>query len=157
MTLWRNTAWWLLYSFAAVAMQAVFPGLDFFLPGFLLALQEQRPVQTLCVGAWFIMLQEGMGSLAFGGTALMYAMAVIFFYSGCQLFQGRNLLFVILLGAVLAAMRYAFFPLLCRLQDFTVRMDVLFNECLLQVFLTPFAWWGASSLRGSVKHEAGER
>ncbi len=156
MMLWRNVAWWLLYSFSAAAMQAVFPGLDFFLPGFLLALQEQRPIQSLCVGIWFILLQEGMGSLAFGGTALMYALTVIFFYSGCQFFQGRNFLFVVLLGAILAAIRYVLFPLLCRLQDFPVRMDMLFNECLLQVFLTPFAWWGARSLRGSVKHEAGE-
>ncbi len=155
--LWRNAAWWLIYSFAAVAMQAVFSGLDFFLPGFLLALQEQRPVQSLFVGLWFIVLQEGMGSLAFGGIALMYVLTVIFFYSGCQLFQGRNFLFVVLLGAVLAAIRYVLFPVLCRLQDFPVRMDVLFNECLFQVFLTPFAWWGARSLRGSsVNHEAGE-
>ena len=153
---WRNAAWWLFYSFAAVVLQAMLPGLDFFLPGFLLAVQEQRPIQTACVGVWFTVLQEGMGSMAFGGIALLFALAVIFFYSGCQLFQGRNFLFVILLGAVLASARYCLFPLLCSLQDFPFRSEVLIDECLFQFFVTPFVWWGASSLRSAMQNESGK-
>ncbi len=154
--MWRNAAWWILYSFAAIVLEALLPGLDFFLPGLLIAVQERRPLQTLCVGAWFIVIQEGMGSLAFGGTAIMFALTVIFFYSGVQLFQGRNFLFVFLLGIALSAIRYILYPLLCRLQDFPVSMDVLLNECIFQIFVTPFIWWGASSLRIAEKHEAGE-
>ncbi len=151
---WRNLLWWFMSSAAAVVMQAVFPGLDFMLPLFLLAVQEKKLIQTCCAGVWFILLQEGMGCLAFGGTAALYALTVILFFSGSRLFQGRNLLFVVLLGIVLAWTHYALYVLLCRLQDFPYDPDVLAAECIGQMFVTPFVWWGAGSLRRILKNEA---
>ena len=65
---WINVGWWLCYAFAGITLQALMPGLDFLLPGFILALQERRYPQILAVGACFVLLQEGMGSMAFGGT-----------------------------------------------------------------------------------------
>ena len=151
---WRNAVWWILYSMLAIALQSLLPGLDFLLPGFLVSVQERQPVQTACVGIWFVLLQEGMGNLAFGGVVLTFIVTIIFFYSGCTLFQGRNFLFVSLIGILLSAFRYVLFTLLCRLQEFPVNADVLLDECLFQAFFTPFVWWGASSLRYVVKNES---
>ena len=53
--MWANAGWWLAYAFAAISMQAALPGLDFLLPGFILALQERRLFQTLFIGTTFMM------------------------------------------------------------------------------------------------------
>ena len=95
---WASAGWWLCYAFVGIALQALMPGLDFLLPGFILALQERRISQVLAVGAFFVLVQEGMGSMAFGGTLLWYALAAIAFYVGCGLLQGTGFLFVTLFG-----------------------------------------------------------
>ena len=151
---WRNTGWWLLYCIVAITLQALMPGIDFMLPGLLLALQERHHVQSLCVGTIFLILQEGMGSMPFGSTLLLYALAVICFYAACSLFEGRSALFVILLGMVLAAMHAFTFVLVASLQDIPWQASVLQAECLFQAFFTPVVWWAASSLRGLMVHES---
>ncbi|MBQ3172193.1 MAG: hypothetical protein IJB53_09845 [Mailhella sp.] len=151
---WGNACWWLIYAFAAIAMQAALPGLDFLLPGFILALQERRLFQTLLLGAAFTMAQEGMGSMFFGGTLLWYAVTAAAFYAACSLFQGRSFLFIFLLSALLSGVRYVIFGFLSTLQDIPWEPSLLLDECFLQALLTPFIWAAASALRRGVKHEA---
>ena len=150
---WTSAAWWLCYAVAAIALQALMPGLDFFLPGFILALQERNFPQLLAVGALFVMLQEGMGSMAFGGMLLWYALAAIVFYVGCGLLQGTGFLFVTLFGMLLSCSHYVIFALLVTLQDIPWDPSLLFDECLFQALFTPWVWWLASALRRRVIHE----
>ncbi len=150
---WINAGWWLCYAFAAVALQAFMPGLDFLLPGFILALQERNAPQVLAVGALFVLLQEGMGSMAFGGTLLWYALAAIVFYVGCGLLQGTGFLFVTLFGALLSCAHYVIFALLSTLQDIPWNPSLLLDECLFQTLFTPWVWWMAAGLRRMVMHE----
>lgn len=151
---WANAGWWMLYAFVGIAMQAAFPGLDFLLPGFILLLQERRLFQTLLVGTLFLLAQEGMGSMAFGGTLLWYGFTAIAFHIACGLFQGGSFLFVFLLGGVLSAAHGVIFGMLASLQDIPWEAASLLDECLLQAMLTPCVWWAASSLRKGVTHEA---
>ena len=151
---WGNACWWLIYAFAAISMQAALPGLDFLLPGFILALQERRLFQTLLIGTGFMMAQEGMGSMAFGGTLLWYALAAVAYYAACSLFQGRSFLFVLLLSVLLSCVRGVIFIFLSRLQDIPWEASLLLDECFLQAVLTPFIWLIAVSLRRGRMHEA---
>lgn len=151
---WADAGWWLVYAFAAISLQAGMPGLDFLLPGFIITLQERRLFQTLLIGTAFMLAQEGMGSMAFGGTLLWYAVAALAYYSGCRLFQGRSFLFISLLSVLLAAVHYVIFGLLASLQDIPWEATLLLDECFLQALLTPLLWWAASSLRMRLKHEA---
>jgi len=151
--IWANIGWWLVYIFMAIAMQAVLPGLDLFLPGFIIALQERRLFQTLCVGAAFILAQEGMGSMAFGGTLLWYCVTMIVYHVGCAFFQGRSLLFVFLLSCLLSGVHFIIFGVLASLQDITWEPSHLLDECFLQALLTPLVWWLASSHRKGLIHE----
>jgi hypothetical protein len=150
---WTNALWWLLYSMIAIVLQAMFPGVDFFLPGLLILLQEQKIWHILTLGVAFLLLQEGMGSMAFGGTLAWYASAVLLFYAGCRMFHGLNLLFVMLLSLILAVVHYMVFGALAALQDIPWDTARLFDECLLQALLTPWIWWGASWLRRRLFHE----
>ena len=152
--MWANAGWWLCYAFAAISMQAALPGLDFLLPGFILALQERRLFQTLFIGTVFMMAQEGMGSMAFGGTLLWYAVAAMAYAMACNLFQGRSFLFILLLSILLAGVRYVIFGFLANLQDIPWEPARLLDECFMQAVFMPFIWALASALRYGVKHEA---
>lgn len=151
---WANFGWWLVYGFAAIAFQAAFPGLDFLFPGFILLLQERRLFQTLIVGTLFLLAQEGMGSMAFGGTLLWYGLAAIAFYALCGLFQGGSFLFIFLLGSALSAVHGVIFASLTTLQGIPWEAASLLDDCFFQALLTPCLWWVASSLRRGVIHEA---
>ena len=151
---WANAGWWLLYAFAAISLQAAMPGVDFLLPGFIIALQERRIFQSLLVGTAFMLAQEGMGSMAFGGTLLWYAVTAIAYYASCSLFQGHSFLFIFLLACLLAGVHYIVFGLLASLQDIPWEPALLLEECFLQAVLTPFIWLIAASLRRGLKHEA---
>ena len=101
-----------------------------------------------------MMAQEGMGSMAFGGTLLWYALAAVAYYAACSLFQGRSFLFVLLLSVLLSCVRGVIFIFLSRLQDIPWEASLLLDECFLQAVLTPFIWLIAVSLRRGRMHEA---
>ena len=44
---WRNLLWWALYTCIGISLQAVLPGLDFLLPGLILAIQERKKNQEI--------------------------------------------------------------------------------------------------------------
>jgi len=153
---WANAVWWLLYAFAAIAVQAVLPGVDFLLPGFIVALQERRLFQIAFVGTAFLLMQEGMGSMAFGGILLWYAVASVLYWIACSLFQGGSFLFIFLLSCILSGVRYVLFGTLASLQNIPWEPASLLDECFFQAVLTPCIWWAATSLRGDLSREAGE-
>ncbi len=153
---WANAGWWTLYAFAAISVQAVLPGLDFLLPGFIVALQERRPFQTVFIGAAFVLAQEGMGSMAFGGMLLWYAVTALLYFAACSLFQGGSFLFIFLLSCLLSGVHYVLFGTLATLQDIPWEPASLLDECFFQAVLTPCIWWVATSLRGDLSREAGE-
>ena len=39
---WANIGWWVAYACIAIVLQSRAPGLDFLLPGFILAIQERN-------------------------------------------------------------------------------------------------------------------
>lgn len=155
--IWLNAFWWCAYAAAAIVLQSIVPGVDMLLPGLLLAFQEGRITQMVIVGASFLLLQEGMGSMAFGGTLLWYALAAIAFFIGCRLFQSRSLLFVFLLCCLLGLAHYAVFGALATLQDIPWDSGRLMEECVLQALFTPLVWLMAQALRRNTPHEAHEQ
>lgn len=137
---WLNVGWWVAYAFMAVVLQVAFPGLDFLLPGFILAIQERDPVQLIWVTGFFLLLQEGMGSMAFGGTLLWYTLAVALFVLGHSLFEVESFLFIFLLSGCLGATHYIVFSLMTNLQDIPFNANTLMEESVFQALLTPFVW-----------------
>lgn len=153
---WHNVLWWTGFLFCAVALQSIMPGMDFLLPGLLLSLQEKRPEQTFIVAVMFILLQEGMGSIAFGSTFLLYSIAVLLYACGCSLFHGRSFLFMILLGAVLSPVRFLIARLMVELQFLPWNEEMVLDECIVQACLTPLIWLVASMLRRRAPLESGK-
>lgn len=149
---WGNFLWWFLYTCLAVILQSAFAGLDFFLPGLIVAIQERRPVQLLWVLIVFCLMQEGMGSMAFGGSLLWYGSAVALFYLGYSLFEVENFLFIFLLSGCLVAMHLGIAQLMASLQNIPLNSSRLLEEGVFQALLTPFIWRAAQMSRGVLRN-----
>ncbi len=150
----RNIGWWLVYAMAAVWAQSFVPGVDFLLPGLILTLQEQRPVQTLWVVVCFALIQEGCSTLSFGSVVGQYLVTILLFQGGRWLFEARNLPFVLLLSGLFGLVHYGMTVTMLMLQDMPVRQTPLLYESLWQALLIPVCWLPLRPLRSRfVPHE----
>ena len=150
---WYNVTWWFFYILIAIGLQQNFPGLDFLLPGFIIAVQERNVAQVGWVGLFFILLQEGLGSLAFGGTIMWYLLAIVWFFIAYNLFEVESFLFIFLLSGILATMHLAVFYMIASLQNIPVNNTKIMEESVYQALMTPFVWWAAQWTRKFVPHE----
>lgn len=153
-----NILWWVVYAGIAIVLQASafpLPRLDYLLPAFILALQEQRPVQFVWVALCFVLIQEGLGSFGFGGAFLSYALAVALFFVGSWLFEVESFLFIFLLSACLGVTHYLVFSTMADLQNISINTQDLLDESVFQALITPFIWRLAYFTRTPLRrHEA---
>lgn len=137
---------WLLFFVAAAWGQFWLPGLDILAAGIIVALQEEGPTSALWLAGFAVLLQEGAGSLAFGSAVLIYASMLVLYALGRWLFEGRNLLFIVLLGAGTAVVRLLLIVTMARLQGGMVLWDKLLTQSLWQIFAFPVIWFAVSLL-----------
>lgn len=150
---WRNLLWWGIYTCIAVSLQAVLPGLDFLLPGLILAIQERKKVQFFWVAVIFLLIQEGTGSMLFGSTLIGYALAPALFYVGYSLFEVDSFPFIVLLSLCLGSIHYITIALMCELQGIPFHAQIVMDESVIQALMTPFLW-GFAQFTRRFCHEA---
>ena len=140
-----RTFWWLCYTLAGVWLQEFVPGVDFLAPGLVLALQEERwgPIVWLVL-AWII-VQEGLGGLAFGFGPAWYGGLILFYQVGRWLFDQKSFLFVCLTGLVMGAWLVGLTLALAGLEDIRLFMEPLLFRAGLQAAVIPMVWWVAGS------------
>ncbi|MDR2161191.1 MAG: hypothetical protein LBO77_03515 [Desulfovibrio sp.] len=138
--LWRRLLWWTGYVIAGLLLQRQFPGLDALAPGFLLALQERKTIQTLWLFLLFTLIQEGTGSLHFGMGMIWYGGQMVLFRLGSRLFVADNIIFVVLFSASLGVCYGVLFWLICALHDIPSDYAELFRLSLLQAAAIPIVW-----------------
>ena len=136
----RNVVWWVLFLTAGIWLQMVLPGVDMLIPGLILAMQERRPMQLACVFLITVLIQEGLGTLAFGACVLWYLSVMLLMVIGHWLFSTRNLVFMILLGVASGVTRYAVTQLMVSLQNAALDNAVLLEECGMQAVAIPVFW-----------------
>ena len=149
---WGNRIWWFMYICLGIFLQAGFSGLDFLLPGLIVAIQERKPVQLIWVLLIFTVLQEGMGSMAFGSTLIWYVSTSALFYLGYSLFEVENFLFIFLLSGCLAATHIGIMHGMAILQNLPLNFNRLIEESVFQALVTPFVWRIAQTSRRLVNH-----
>jgi hypothetical protein len=136
----RNVFWWAGFLFPAVALQRVFPGVDFLLAGFLLTLQERRHLDLIWVLPLLVILQEGMGTREFGVVLLWYVVVAVVFLLGRWLFDVETFLYVFLCSACLAACYFAVVFLMSPLYAVSVDTRRLLDESVYLARLLPVFW-----------------
>lgn len=144
----RNLFWWGVFFICTIWMQALIPGVDLLVVGFIIALQERRYSQLFWVLLFCVLVQEGTGTLDFGASLIWYAMVAVFFFLGCWLFESANILFVFLLSACMGGAHYVLMRSMYALQYIPVDETRLLDESSLQGLLVPFVWMLASKIRG---------
>ena len=136
----RNAFWWGVFLFPAIALQRLFPGVDFLLVGLLLTLQERRYADLAWVLPLLVILQEGMGTREFGVVLLWYVVVAALFFLGRWLFDIENFLYIFLLSACLAACYFAVAFLMSPLYAVSVDAHILLNESVHLALLLPPCW-----------------
>ena len=147
-----NVFWWLAYVCIAIFLQLFISGVDFFLPGIIVALQEKKITQFGVVFILFVLIQEGIGTMPFGNVFLWYSLAIIFFYSWRWFFEIESFTFILLLSAALAVSHYFIISVLAEIQDIYINYKSLQDESVYQMFLTPIMWHTANYLRRGFRY-----
>lgn len=132
--------WWAIYTVVCIWLQAFFPGVDFFLPGLLVCLQEGKLWWAGWLGLACLAIQEGTGSLAFGSSLIWYIGLVAAFYAGRSLLESKNYLFI--LGFALAAgfWHWVVIYLMSRLQNLQIMPEMLIKDSLFLIVGLPLMW-----------------
>lgn len=153
----HNICWWLIFTIMGIMIQAVAPGIDALVVGFIILLQE-RDYRTM---AWllplFILLQEGMGTQAFGAVAVWYAAVAGAHTVGCRLFNAAGFLFVFLLSGCLGAAFVGVAWLMRPLQEGPgFDLQAMLDLGMIQAIYIPAAWWIFASMRPQGQEEHAE-
>ena len=135
-----SIVFWALFTLAGGWMQSVIPGVDFLAPGFILAMQEEKWTVPVWLGIIWLFIQEGTGSLAFGAGLLLYGGLAGLYFFGHWLFEARNFLFMFIVGLCLGAMHFVLINLMALLLDWTVPVERLLMESVLQSLIFPIEW-----------------
>lgn len=133
-------AFWTAFILAGIWMQHFAPGVDFLAPALIVCLQQRRTTAAAWLGLLFIVLQEGMGSLAFGTLILWYAGLLVFYLVGRWLFESRNLLFIFVIGVGLSLWRFVLVRMMADLQGLTPARTQLIMECMAQAVVFALEW-----------------
>ena len=149
-----NFAWWFIYIVIAICLQKIVHGVDFLLPGLIVALQERKIKQFLIIVTVFILIQEGTGTMPFGNIFLWYFLVIIFFYSWQWFFEVESFIFILLLSLALSLSHYLIIVILADIQDIYINFRELQDECVYQMFLTPLVWHLVNFLRRGLQRVA---
>jgi hypothetical protein len=131
---------WIGFILVGIWAQRFVPGADFFAPALIVCLQQRRVSTAIWLAGLFIVLQEGMGSLAFGSLILWYAGLMVVYLVGRWLFESRNLLFIFIIGVFLGVWRFILVRMMASLQDMVPDQDQLYLECAIQAVLFTLEW-----------------
>lgn len=148
-----NSFWWFCFVFVGLIIQALAPGIDVLVIGFIVLLQDRDLVQLLWIAPCLLFLQEGMGSLDFGTTLLWYATIATLYFIGCFLFESSTFFFMILLGLGVGLSNIAFTLLMATLQYHEVDTTLLIYESVAQGLLLPFCWKLISISRSWISYD----
>ena len=143
-----NIIWWMAFLSLGLIAESLLPGTDVLLIGLIIALQEGKIAQIIWVFLAVILLQEGIGTLAFGSSILSYTAVVLIFYAGRALLEQENILFVLMVAASAGIGHYVFTEAMAALQNISLPGQRLAMESFIQVLILPPLWIIAFALRG---------
>ena len=131
---------WLAYLLISVWAQHLLPGVDVLAPGLIVSMQRHGGARSLWLAGLMVIIQEGLGSLAFGSCILFYAGLLAAYYGGREVFQRGSALFTVLLAAFYGLLTSFGAVLMAGLQDATVDLTGLPRRAMAQALVFIVAW-----------------
>jgi len=155
MTITRNLIWWIAYTAVGIYLQCIIEGVDFLLPGLLIALQENNKTQLCWLVVIYIFIQEGLGSLDFGGMALWYISILSIASYIYKIFHYRMILYLPVISLFASISHYFIIMYLCLLQNIALNTSLLIQDCIMQALILPIMWIITLLLRRkAIKYES---
>lgn len=136
----QRVAFWAVFTLGGMWLQSFIPGVDFLAPGLVLSLQEEKIRTTAILGFIWLLIQEGVGSLAFGSVVLWYGLLVALFFFGHWLFEAKNFVFMMILGACLGVLHFGLMHVMTQLQDWRADPGRSLVEAVVQAVVFPVQW-----------------
>ena len=133
----KSLIWCLVYTIFAVWLQRYIPGLDCFAPALVGCLYLGITTATIWFAVIWILIQEGIGSLAFGSTLLFYAGIAIFFFSSKTIFTKQSWFFLINISIFTAGYYFLVMYCMCSLQELYIPWSVFLENSLLILVFFP--------------------
>jgi hypothetical protein len=146
-----DPVWWTGYLVIAIWAQELSGGFDFLAPGLLVCLQTGRWWTVAWLTVLWTLVQEGLGSLAFGVAVLFYAGMFGFFLLTRWLLEPENPLFILLFSLVLSVWAWLVLSGAISFQEIGTRMHSpwpwiakqwLAYLCFWVVMLAAYRRWG---------------
>lgn len=137
---WPRVIWWTVFLICGLWAQELTGGLDFLTPALLLCLQATMWLTGSWVAVLLVLLQEGIGSLAFGTVILFYAGTGALFILAKWLLEPENPLFILLFSLVLSLWEWAVVAGGISFQELPVSGRPLFPYVLWQWLAYVFFW-----------------
>lgn len=136
------SVWWAGYLVIALWAQEISGGFDFLAPGLLICLQSERWWAAAWAAALWILVQEGVGTLAFGVVIFFYAGMFVFFLLSRWLLEPENPLFIFFFSLLLAVWSWLALSGAVSFQELPTRMPAPWTYVAKQ--------WGAYALTWGV-------
>lgn len=140
MSAFANTSFWVAFLMAGIIAQAALPGLDTLLLGIIL-ITEERDYKTM---VWFVpsvvLLQEGMGTQAFGASLVCVTLSLIFFYLCSRLATASRAGFYVVLSMVMGGVRFLVDWFFANLEGLAFVTEHLFGDALIETLYILAGW-----------------
>lgn len=131
---------WFLYTFACIWLHSFVPGLDCFAPALIVCLHLKRYRSVCWLAPVWLLINEGLGSMAFGASIVWYAGLMLFFFAVQVFFSTRHLYFVFVLALFAACWHYFVFVSMINLQELRVPKELVIMNSLFTACAFPVAW-----------------
>jgi hypothetical protein len=135
-----NITYWLVLTACCIWLESFLPGVHVFAPAVIVCLQTRRLQSLVWLLLLWVVIQEGVGSLAFGGTVFFYFGLILFFFLAQSFFAVHSPVFILGLSAFCGLMHLFELLLMTSLQELTVPMNQIVTESLLNSALFPVIW-----------------
>ncbi|MGL4721823.1 MAG: hypothetical protein ACRCV3_00790 [Desulfovibrionaceae bacterium] len=142
-----DVIFWLLFSVFAIWIQKAFAGIDTFLVGLIIILQEKKWRSFIVIAIFSIFIQEGLGIFNFGMMLCWYGMLVLLFIGGSNFFEVDKIYFVTLLSILLAIIKIPLLFIFASAQNIHVVFSIILRDALLQILIIPILWMPIYFLR----------
>ena len=149
----RNWLWWLIVSALGLTLECFVPGIDSLLPLLFVALEEARLVQICVMTGIYVLLHEGLGTLAFGGVLIWYLPVILVFQLARRVFSTRSAAFALAVCGAAGLSHYGVITVFCSLQDLVFDHRMIFIESIIQIPVAMLAWNIARWTRRGISHE----
>lgn len=133
----KAVIWWLIYTIFGIWLQRFIPGLDCFAPALAGCLYLGLTTTTFWLALFWILIQEGIGSLAFGSTLLFYGGITVFFFWSKIIFTKNSPLFFIGASIFTSGFYLLVMYVMSNLQELDIPINIFLQNALLILIFFP--------------------